>query len=82
MSSHVISSSFRRMTKPSDFPVRLREGKNTLRQKRRSMSLPEKVQQVIVLQSAVLPLLRKQRALRSWERVWDVEAGVPSKTGR
>lgn len=70
------------MTDRSEFPVRLREGKDALRQKRRSMSLPEKVQQVIALQSAVLPLLRKQRALRAWERVWDVEAGAPSKAGR
>jgi len=59
---------------PSSIAARLRAGKATLREQRRSMTLPEKVQQVIELQSAVLPLIRKQRATRSWERVWDVEA--------
>lgn len=70
------------MTKPSEFPIRLRGGKDALRQKRRSLSLPEKVQQVIALQSAVLPLIRRRRALHPWERVWEVDAFGPSKDGR
>ncbi len=59
---------------PTGIAARLRKGKATLRERRRSMTLAEKVQQVIELQVAVLPLIRKRRATRSWEQVWDVEA--------
>lgn len=59
---------------PTTIAARLRQGKATLRERRRSMTLAEKVQQVIELQAVVLPLIRKRRATRSWERVWDVEA--------
>jgi len=51
----------------------LRHGKALLRGRRRDLSLPEKVRAVIELQRACLPLLARQRALQSWERVWDVE---------
>lgn len=51
----------------------LREGKSILRDERRAMSLPDKVRAVTELQRACLPLLARQRSLRPWERVWDVE---------
>lgn len=51
----------------------LREGKAQLRAQRRNLSLAEKVGAVIELQRACLPLLARQRPLRRWERVWDLE---------
>ncbi len=50
--------------------ARLRAGKNELRSRRRNLSLPQKVAQVVDLQRAVLPLLRRRRALKAWEKVW------------
>ncbi len=35
--------------------------------------LPEKVRLVVELQRIVLPLAARQRALRSWERPWEIE---------
>jgi hypothetical protein len=52
---------------------RLREGKAQLRARRCNLSLPEKVEAVIELQRACLPLLARQRPLRPWERVWELE---------
>ena len=49
---------------------RLRGGKQHLRKQRLSMSLPEKVQQVVELQKVVLPAIRRRRPLRAWESVW------------
>jgi hypothetical protein len=42
---------------------------------RRQASLPlrEKVRILLELQRQELPLLRKQRALRPWERPWPIE---------
>jgi hypothetical protein len=51
----------------------LRAGKASLRGRRSSLPLPEKVRQVLELQRIQNPLLARQRALRSWERPWDVE---------
>jgi len=51
----------------------LREGKNALRDRRRSMSLPDKVREVLELQRIMLPLLARRRPLRWWERPWEVE---------
>jgi hypothetical protein len=52
---------------------KLREGKAQLRARRYSLSLPDKVKAVIELQRACLPLLARQRPLRPWERVWELE---------
>lgn len=51
----------------------LRAGKAALRKERIALPLPEKVRQVLELQRALHPLLARQRALRPWERPWDVE---------
>jgi hypothetical protein len=52
---------------------RLRAGKRQLRAHRIAMSLPDKVRQVVDLQRATLPLIRKRRQLRPWERVWPLD---------
>lgn len=50
----------------------LREGKRQLRQERVSMSYPDKVRQVIELQRATLPMIRRRRKLEEWEGVWPI----------
>jgi hypothetical protein len=60
---------------------RLRKGKETLRTRRRSLSLPDKVSAVITLQRVCLPLVARQRPLRPWERVWDIELSTPASGG-
>jgi hypothetical protein len=52
---------------------RLRNGKRELRARRRSMSLPEKVRQVVELQRLALPLIQRRRPLHAWERVWRLD---------
>jgi len=52
---------------------RLRAGKQELRKRRRELSLAEKVEQVVQLQRIVLPQIRRRRALKAWERVWDLD---------
>ena len=49
---------------------RLREGKRQLRAARAAMSLPEKVREVVRLQEATLPMIRRRRELEVIERVW------------
>ena len=49
---------------------RLRAGKQNLRKKRIAMSNPEKVEQVVELQKATLPMIRRRRELAEWEGVW------------
>ena len=64
------------MTNTNDAPdaiLRLRDGKRDLRQARLTMSLPEKVRQVVELQRIALPFIRRRRELRSWERVWPLD---------
>jgi hypothetical protein len=51
----------------------LRAGKRALRNRRRALSLPEKVEQVVQLQRIVLPQIRRRRALKPWEKVWDLD---------
>jgi hypothetical protein len=58
---------------------KLRDGKRQLRGARARMSLPEKVRQVMLLQRATYPLLKKRRALRSWERPWPYVSGESEK---
>lgn len=57
----------------SPFHHDLRAGKRTLREQRRQLSLAEKVEQVVELQRIVLPQIRRRRALKPWERVWDLD---------
>jgi hypothetical protein len=52
---------------------RLRSGKQELRARRVALPPREKVRQLLELQRLQLPLLRRQRPLRPWERPWDVE---------
>jgi hypothetical protein len=52
---------------------RLRQGKRELHAIRVSMSLPEKVRQVVRLQAIVLPTLRRRREVHPWERVWPLD---------
>ena len=56
-----------------DTLTRLREGKRQLRQSRVSMSLTEKVRQVVELQRITLPNIRRRRALQAWEFVWPLD---------
>ena len=51
----------------------LRAGKQILRARRRNLTLPEKVAQVVELQRIVLPQLRRRRALKAWEKVWNLQ---------
>jgi len=58
----------------SESPVHhdLYAGKQELRTRRRNLTLPEKVAQVVELQRIILPQLRRRRALKAWERVWNL----------
>lgn len=51
----------------------LRDGKAALHRRHAALSLPEKVRMVMELQRIVLPLIARQRPLRSWERPWEIE---------
>ena len=52
---------------------RLWQGKTDLHRRHARLPLREKVRLVIELQRMVLPLLTRQRPLRSWERPWEIE---------
>jgi hypothetical protein len=52
---------------------RLHQGKESLSERRRAMSLRDKVREVLELQRMMLPLIARRRPLRWWERPWDVE---------
>jgi hypothetical protein len=58
---------------PAELLERLYQGKVALHRRHAALPLPEKVRLVMELQRVVLPLLAKQRALRSWERPWEIE---------
>jgi len=49
------------------------KGKAALHQRHANLPLPEKVRLVMELQRIVLPLIARQRPLRSWERPWEIE---------
>ena len=57
-------------TEPDHLIERLRAGKENLRAQRIAMSNPAKVRQVVELQKATLPMIRRRRELASWESVW------------
>ena len=49
---------------------KLRNGKRELRAARRSMSLREKVREVVQLQRVTLSAIRRRREPEDWEYVW------------
>ena len=51
----------------------LRNGKQTLRVARRSLSLPEKVRQVVELQKIAVKIAKSQGRLEPRQRVWDLD---------
>lgn len=51
----------------------LRTGKAAHHQRLSELPLPEKVRLVMELQRIVLPMIARQRPLRSWERPWEIE---------
>lgn len=57
----------------SELLDRLRAGKAALHHRHASLPLPEKVRLVMELQRMTLPLIARQRPLRSWERPWEIE---------
>jgi hypothetical protein len=58
---------------PRELLDALRAGKVALHRHHAALPLPEKVRLVMELQRIVLPLLARQRPLRSWERPWEIE---------
>jgi hypothetical protein len=58
---------------PAELLERLYQGKAALHRRHRALPLPEKVRLVMELQRIVLPLIARRRALRSWERPWEIE---------
>ena len=53
--------------------AQLRAGKDQLRRRRLTLSLPEKVRQLLALQRIQATMIARQRPLRSWERPWDID---------
>lgn len=51
---------------------KLRNGKQTLRAARRSLSLPEKVRQVVELQKIAVKIAKSQGKLEPRQRVWNL----------
>ena len=58
---------------PEAILAKLWKGKAAVHQRHASLPLPEKVRLVMELQRIVLPLIARQRPLRSWERPWEIE---------
>ncbi len=58
------------MTMNAEILRRLREGKRQLRRERVTMSLPEKIRQVVELQKVHVTIVGRRRALKPIERVW------------
>jgi len=56
-----------------DLLQELWKGKAALHQRHSTLPLPEKVRLVMELQRIVLPMIARQRPLRSWERPWEIE---------
>jgi hypothetical protein len=52
---------------------RLWKGKAALHARHANLPLAEKVRLVIELQRIVLPLIARQRPLRAWEKVWEID---------
>ncbi len=59
------------MNETAELFERLQRGKRQLRDRRRKLTLPEKVAEVVELQRVVLPAIRRRRPLNEWEKVWD-----------
>jgi hypothetical protein len=65
--------SAKRSRPSTDLLESLYASKKTFHAMRRRLPLRVKVREVIELQRVVLPLLARQRPLRSWERPWQIE---------
>jgi hypothetical protein len=65
--------SARRSRPSTDLLESLYASKKAFHAMRRRLPLRVKVREVIELQRVVLPLLARQRPLRSWERPWQIE---------
>jgi hypothetical protein len=59
--------------KPSPATNALFEGKRAWHRAQAGLPLREKVRILIELQRQDLPLIKRQRPLRLWERPWDVD---------
>ena len=57
----------------SAIPLTLAESKLTWHRAQAALPLKEKVRILLELQKQDLPLIAKQRPLRSWERPWPIE---------
>ena len=57
----------------SDLLQQLWKGKAALHARHATLPLSEKVRLVMELQRIVLPLIARQRPLRSWEKVWEID---------
>jgi hypothetical protein len=68
-----ISEGRERALPTAELLQQLRAGKAALRAKRRALSLPEKLKQMLALQRIHWTLVSRRRPMRSWERPWDVE---------
>ena len=55
------------------FPSRVAESKRAWHRAQAALPIREKVRILLELQRQDLPLLQRQRALRSWERPWPIE---------
>jgi len=58
--------------RPPDAIQRLREGKRNLHRERISMSLSDKVRQVVELQKVHVTVVGRRRTLRPIEKVWEL----------
>ena len=54
-------------------PLTLAESKSAWHRAQAALPLREKVRILLELQKQDLPLIAKQRPLRSWERPWPIE---------
>ena len=73
LAHRIIREAARAALPPAELLDQLRQGKTALHRRHAALPLPEKVRLVIELQRIVLPLIARQRALRSWERPWEIE---------
>src|SRR5262245_58213916 len=56
--------------------VRLRSGKSSLREARRSASLPEKLRQLVHAQHLYVQVAGSRRTLKPWQKPWNILSDV------
>ena len=59
-----------------DLIRRLRDGKDALRHARRSLSLEEKLKDLVHAQRMYVEIVASRRALERWERPWNILSDV------